>query len=381
MSNLVEYVKIFSGLLSGESISPALPERMRILQSALFETETVATPRTLAAPHYETDLGVRNSTDAFEFYRYHAQLVSYPLLNDEEIFVFLRQKDILRLANFIDSFNLFFGCTDVLRKVILSRENEVKNSSDYSLQIASGVLLGQVGKQQSLKMFDYAASSAKSGSEIYGALHRKAVVLTKRLHNLSSAEKTLDDAYIKYLNNDNPELEAERALYHNLLALLFQMKGSSVTASVELKEAVKCLDRVQDSAYLNSNIKNKANRYRAQVYINMAQLNVSDKNYSRAEKILRESVEFCAKFSPEYVSESLGELAIIYFLLRDYDGCISYACAALNQLRYIGAVSAIKAVRKVLIASLMKQNRREYALEVARNFQLDPIGIQYVNLN
>lgn len=156
--------------------SPALHERLAIVEDWLSGRKPRSI-RTVSAPIYVTDLGVRHIEDPELFYRAHCNLFKISPIRPENISSTLRHEELPRLALAIDASILFFGDYETVGASIKSRSQEIAQFKDYELLIHAGVIMAALGEPESVRLFDMAANVATNDSDAYAAHHRAAAFL------------------------------------------------------------------------------------------------------------------------------------------------------------------------------------------------------------
>ena len=154
------------------------------------------------------------------------------------------------------------------------------------------------------------------------------------------------------------------------------MIGETPSAMLDLADAFTQINQALSSSENDMYRYSRAARYRRQIAINRAQMFIKGDDDSHAVDILRQNVKFCEQAAPDYLPEALGELSLSEYRAHEYQHAAKHAFLSLNQLRYIGAVSAIHSVRKVLIASLACMELTEEAHSLAASFNMDPLGLR-----
>ncbi|MDO4888879.1 MAG: hypothetical protein Q3979_09335 [Actinomycetaceae bacterium] len=175
-----------------------------------------------------------------------------------------------------------------------------------------------------------------------------------------------------------------KALYHNLRALI--VFGSDVIkqASRELSQARELLDGILRSGKLSrdNRFMDRASRYASQVAINQGQLAIAAGGPEQAESILRDNVSYCRKHAIDYIAEASSEYAYACFLCGNYEKAIKMSTEASLHFFHLGSLRGIEMSRKVLTGSLWEQGRNAEAERVASDIASDRLGlrtIRYIN--
>ena len=82
---LKDAIETLENAIRFHRFSPAFPERLHVSNALLKEGWGSTRLRTLAAPIYITDLGIRHLTDPATFYEAHCKIASVLPISDESI--------------------------------------------------------------------------------------------------------------------------------------------------------------------------------------------------------------------------------------------------------------------------------------------------------
>ncbi|MDO4888878.1 MAG: hypothetical protein Q3979_09330 [Actinomycetaceae bacterium] len=171
--------------LVGQEFSPALPERLKTFELTLSQLSCQVSRRkqepgreyeirSVAAPVYGTDLGVRFDRDPSEFYGTHCGFARVEPLSPAVLTRALLDCDTRFLGMLIDSVLLFFGDYRAVKDAVSERYDEIIYGGDYGTQISAGVVMAALGDKHALRLFETVADNeAVSLSDRYGALHRR----------------------------------------------------------------------------------------------------------------------------------------------------------------------------------------------------------------
>lgn len=319
--SLVKHLDNLQNRINGRPASPAFAERYNVT-SVLLLNRTPPPLRTVAAPVYVTDLGVRLTTDPTTFYFAHTAIADVPPIPSADIRNHLITSELNLLADQLDAALLFFGDYECAHQAITRRKDDIIHSNDYRLLIYSGVIAGALGSSGALEFFDAATTCAESKTDSYAAQHRAATFEIKR--------------------RSHPEAGLRR-----------------------LAQAKECTSKRGPR---------RASRYRSQIAINAAQLRVFSMNSSEASRLLRRNLDVARQNAFDYLPEALGEYAYSLYLDDNYDAASRYATEAFWRYQQIGSARGIRTSREIVTACLYKQRSFRNAEHIAELCENDPLG-------
>lgn len=373
--SIVSHLDAVAESLTGKPASPAFPERYMVTR-ALMSCGDRPRIRSLAAPYYVTDLGVRRFRDPSEFYRAHLKYAQIDAIDlDKLLFVGLGL-DVEGLASFIDASVLFFGAYETLARVVEERFDEIVESSLYDLQIYAGHVVSSVDCSSAITLFEAASRSGDSLSERYGAEHRAAAVEVKRLKAPKAGLERLFRAERDYVDGA-VDGKLNSALAANLSALASLQLDGETGAYDFLKAAegrVATLLRNGPDP-VGREARSRAGRYRSQVAINEAQLHVFAGGHQDAVDRLEVNLGDAFEGAFEYLSEAQGELAYAKVLAGDYGGAISAGVEAFWRAQAIGAIGSVRAAREILVTALVRLGKVDVADSLVGLMERDVLGI------
>ena len=125
-------------------------------------------PRTIAAPYYLTDLGVRRFDDPALFYRAHAERFGWTetisVAGTDELMLDIPVEDLARL---LDAVVLVLGDYETAVDVVRRRYGSIEASTDFDLQLTWGFSFAAHGDESCRPLF-----AAASEQPHVGAVHR-----------------------------------------------------------------------------------------------------------------------------------------------------------------------------------------------------------------
>ena len=376
MSNqaIVEHMDVLDSALMGLPASPAFFER-HVTTLHLLQHKRLPARRTVSAPYYVTDLGVREFSDPGEFYRAHIEVAGADPLSRSVLAECGRTCELRSLGSYLDAVSLFFGDYGALVDVVKSREGEIIGSNDYSLLLYSGCVLSQLADRVAIRFFEEAARVADRKTDVYGAQHRASAYEIKRVDDAGAALRRLD-ACERNLIEDSVEGALDLAILKNLKALAVMRLGRGLEEVMGLLEgADRLVSQIEGSRdSVTGELLSRAARYRSQVAINQAQVCVFRESYGDALVILRKNVEYMKAEAYDYLPEALAEFAYVCFLNERFDEAVSSGVEAFWRLQQIGSLKAMKTVREIVVASLARSDREAEAERIADDIAADVLG-------
>jgi tetratricopeptide (TPR) repeat protein len=378
--------------LAGHRFSPAFPQRCAILRAALDGINTLGLPRSVAAPIYCNDMGIRYFIDARTFYLEHIRMAGLTPLDSDVLQSAIKTVDLPHLASFVDAFLLFFGDYTPIVEGLAARSSEIAQSGSLELLTISATVIGEASDRRALPLFEALEKRSPDEASKYFSVHRKAAFLSKRLHEAQQALDELNRAKDTYLaplsqtlsqDDQTPQdgpIHAALALFYNLRALpLIMLKrtaDSQSDMSTALSEGLKALHELDP----NSPAFLQVSRFSSQIAINLTQMAVEGTapegtDPHKAVQIMTGQLGFIAQNAPDFSSESLAEVAIALYHAGEYEKAVHYAAQALTALRDNGFLTGIMECRRVLAASLSQLGHDRQASAIAGEMKTDPLGL------
>lgn len=377
---ILEHLQELRDGLSGLPTSPAFCERYNVTFDAIVD-QRVPKMRTVAAPYYVTDLGVREFSDPKEFYATHTKIAGIAEIDKKIIADCTTQADISELALVLDAEILFFGDYKTLISPIAQRKFEILDSKDYTLLIYCGNILSALNESDAIRFYEAAVDAAHVKSESYAAQHRAAAYEIKRANDPRSGLKRLQQCEQKFIDAGTPEGFVDLALLKNLEALAYSILGKteeSANALIEARDQILKLDR--KATQISKEVLSRADRYASQIAINEAQLAISVNNPRKAVQILADNAKMARQQANDYLPEALAELSYGLFLNKQFNESYSVGCEAFWRLQQIGSVKALKTTREILVADLVGMGRVEEAEKLCDQIDIDVLGIQGIGV-
>lgn len=355
--------------------APGFTERLRV---AAFGGRA-ADARSIAAPYYLNDLGVRRFEDPKIFFSEHVELFElHSFFDTQQSAVLLTSAPVSELAPLFDALVLLAGDYQLVDDMVRLRFADISNSSDYTLLICSGVVLASRSSLECRTLFDSAIGSASNEIDVFMAKHRLAAAEIKRLggvergiSTLDEADRDLDSSFVRgrMVAGDRSALLAVSA---NLRALALLNLGLDSEAA---DEAVRSRSLSTHQGLVRVDPGASA-RYASQESINVAQMKIAAGELSGALEVLRENVYFSESFCSDYLSEALTAYAYGLFLSGKSVEAMSVAGRAELMVLAEGSPRRLRAVREILAASLSESGAAEQASQIMLDLDRDPIGLR-----
>lgn len=378
ISNIHDHLNELNSCLSGRPVSPAFPERLRVLWSVL-DNKAVQLERSVGAPYYVTDMGVRLFSDPSVFYGAHLSHANIEPIPRSALEEFVYRSDLADLKHKIDAVILFFGDYEAVCCALSKRSAEILRSDDYELLIYCGVVYGACGYGEAITYFDAAERVAHTPTRAYAAAHRSAAFEVKKLSTPDKGLQRLSVAGKRYVGSNNFRRKLDQALMYNLMALGY-LKLKDPQSVEFMEKACECLNSSRVSRdHFDADTWSMAGRYRSQIAINQAQLRVASGRPREALEILKKNIEFIYKESYEYFPEALAECCYVMYLNGEYDVALEVGQDAFWRFQQIGSLSAMKSVREIIVSCYFKLGSKYKAERVAEAIDRDPLGVEGIH--
>ncbi|VEI13899.1 Uncharacterised protein [Trueperella bialowiezensis] len=355
--------------------SPAFYERSLLIADAHGAHPSPGRKwRSLSAPVISTDLGVRKFDELSIFYVEHCRISGIDPVSDDKIaeWICFSGKSFGICA---DAALTFFGSYEAVSLASEMCWEELLKSGDYDDFIVAGTVLAAIGSEKSRECFELAQDRTRDPSERYLAAHRLAAAEIKRFSRVEHGSVILNSSFEStHLTQSGSPLET--ALKLNLEALTVQKSGALKSAFQLLERASTIIEDALARRILNDVESSMAVRYSSQIAINVAQLHVTDGDYTQAVAVLESNCARIAKRSPEYLPEAYSELSCGLYYAGRHREAINIANQAFGRLFHIGALKSMVALREIVAASYYKLDQHDEADVVARLIDTDPLGFQ-----
>ncbi len=377
----MKFESFLNSFKSGDSSwqeSPVLFERIQYAKKTILQGKP-AYSRSLKAPEFLTDFGLRKSVSQLYFIEYFSKKLGITLPTEEEIVNQLMTVDILDLAIWIDSIVMVLGYYSPCHLVVTRRQDELKLIDSSTDLIKLATLCG-IERDVSLSetIFNLALNKADDPEIQRLILHRLCVLKLKRANDTNDFYKTMSVLTSKMILHD--QIEESLVLIDNLLALaLISTSDNHYKRIQDARLLLLSASTILNSCITTSNDKNSALiselvRYYSQVSINQVQIELELQNYDLAKEIIKKSIELTSTYNNEYLAEELATAAYIDYKTEDFSLAISDSITALSEYRQLGDILGIKRIKQVLVASLAKLGFREDAETVMQLIYEDPLA-------
>ena len=377
----MKFESFLSSFKSGDSSwqeSPVLFERIQYAKETVLQNKP-AHSRSLKAPEFLTDFGLRKSTSQFYFIEQVSKKLGITLPTEEEIVAQLMTIDISDLATWIDSIVMILGYYSSCHSVVTIRQDELCQIDSPADLVKLATLCG-IERDASLAeiIFNLALDKAEDPEIQRLILHRLCVLKLKRTNNTEDFYKTMSVLTSKMILQD--QTEESLVLIDNLLALalisttdnhyqhLQDARLLLLSASTILNSCITTSDAA------NTTLISELVRYYSQISINQVQLELELQNYDLAKKLIKNSIKLTSAYNSEYLAEELATAAYIDYKIEDFSLAISGSIDALSEYCQLGDVLGIKRMKQILAASLAKLGLKKEAETVIQLISQDPLG-------
>lgn len=377
--NFKNFIELFKAGDSSWEEYPALFERINVAKEVI-SNGFYNKKRSVKAPQYLTDFGLRSFKDPYLFMKAHCNRLNIELPNAKEVYKELLNVSINILANWIDAIVLVLGEYEVCHHIIKNRYLEIVNNCTSEDLVKFATLCGAVRDSEiSIKLFNEAELKAKNFNDKQVIYHRLDAVFLKRNSNLDNFYKKMDEIIQStYEAKDSSEIVA---LLDNLYALYLVMIKSSKHTEYLMSSRLLLIN----AKYILKNAINKFNsfnyelsefiRYNSQISINQVQLELELKNYDLAETIIKENTNLVSKYNKEYICESLATLAYVLYKKMDYSKSVNTCIDAISEYSKVGGVTGIEEVKKLLVANFSNLKDHKSASNILLTIKADPLGM------
>jgi hypothetical protein len=335
--------------------------------------------RSLAAPYYLTDLGIRRFEDPELFLSGHLELFTLDRASDLECDdALLRSVPLDRMGSVLDSFILMTGAYEAARDVVLARLEEIVADGAPGLLVQTGVLLAALGDGRARSALDRAATIAIHPTDRFMASHRLAAAEIKRFQRpevgvriLANLDGMIDDAErTGAISAGDRELLLSVTANLRALALILLGRGSEVRAEILRSRHLHTLDDLREVA------PGEAARYGSQERINLAQVLSGDGEMVDAVSALAENLSYCRSVNHDYIGEALTALAYGQFRAELWTEAATTAAEAAHRIAFEASPARLRGARELQAASLDLAGDPGAARAVLSDLREDPLGLR-----
>lgn len=358
--------------------SPVLLERIQYVKDIIINNKPAYT-RSLKAPEFLTDFGLRKSDSQFIFIEQSCQQLGIALPTEKEIEDELNLLEISRLATWVDSIVLLLGYYEVCHTVIKQREKELDQIHSVLDLIKLATLCGIVSDVTlSTQLFKRALALSQNQETKRLILHRLCVLELKRANDIDKFYHYLGSLTSNIVTQNDSE--ESLVLIDNLLALFLVTKKDChlqhlQEARLLLLSASKILESsINKFGPSDSTLLSELVRYHSQVAINQVQLELEIGNFDQAKHIIDNSISLSTRCGSEYIAEELATSAYINFRSASFDSAITDSISALTNYSSLGNTQGVKRMKQILAASLAKLGLKDQATEIVKLIATDPLG-------
>ncbi len=359
--------------LEPDSVAPGFVERLGVA-AARGRTDG---PRSIAAPYYLTDLGVRRFDDPSVFLTAHLALLGTEHRSDpRDDADLLAATPIDELGAVLDAFVLLTGDYDTAHRVVAARFDELLTRRSAGLLVQVGVLFAAMGDERVRPALQRAAEVALHPTDRFMALHRLAAAEIKRfarpeegLRLLQELDEQIDAAQGAGVLSAG-DREALLSVTANLRALaLLRTRPGDVRAEIVRSRSLHTLDDLHEV------VVGEASRYGAQERINLAQVLSGDGEDDAAVEVLEDNVAYCRTHSLDYVGEALTALAYGQLRAARFADAATNAALAAERIAFEASPARLRVAREIQVAAYFSADDIESATSALRAMEGDPLGL------
>lgn len=357
-----------------DAVAPGFVERLTVASNGGRGTE----PRSIAAPYYLTDLGVRKFEDPRVFTEAHLALFGLgPQPCAEEDLRLLGGTPVGDLGAVLDAFVLVTGDYATAHEAVAGRFDEVVAEGTPSLLVQVGVLCAAQGDDRVRPALRRAAEVALYPTDRFMALHRLAAAEIKRFRQPVEGLRMLDalDEEIGAGERDGLLSAGDRetllSVTANLraLGLMRSGRGGDVRPEIMRSRGLHTLDDLREV------VLGEASRYGAQERINVAQVLSGDGEAAAAVEVLAENLEYCRVHNQDYVGEALTALAYGQFRAGQLGDAARSAADAARHIAFEASPTRLRVAREIEAAAYFSADDIDSARAALRAVETDPLGL------
>lgn len=359
-----------------DEVAPGFTERLEVASRGGAEGQVA---RTIAAPYYLTDLGVRRFDDPAVFYRIHIELFRWSTqISAKATRSMLLSAPIGSLADLLDACILLLGDYDLAHEVAKARHAEILRDGGFKTQIYAGVIFAAQGDGNCREAFRVAGEHPQAGAvQRFMANHRLAAAEIKRFGRPEQGMEVLnhlDGAMFVALSTG----EISNGDRFAMVSVTANLRALALLSMHDFDGARREVERAREIFTVNGLMKVKPGesaRYAAQESINIAQLLSAGSDNMKAVEVLERNVDFCNEHCEEYLGEALSALAYAQYLSGDYSAAIDTAKRAIVRVAHEASPARLRAVREILIGALAESGLRSLAGAELELLESDPLGL------
>lgn len=357
-----------------DAVAPGMIERLTVAANRGRSDQ----PRSIAAPYYLTDLGVRKFEDPRLFTEAHLdQFGPEHRSEPEQDAALLLGSPMSGFAGLLDALVLLTGDYTTAHVVVAARFEELVAEAAPSSLVQVGVLLAALGDERARPALRRASDVALHPTDRFMALHRLAAAEIKRFGRPDEGVRILADldleieaaATTDVLSSGDRETLLSVTANLRALALLRSERGDAARAEIMRSRRLHTLADLREVAA------GEAARYGAQERINVAQVLAGDGELAAAVEALEENLEYCRACNVDYVGEALTALAYGQFRAGRFVDAARTAADAALHIAFEASPTRLRGAREIEIAALFSVGDIESAQKVLASVEADPLGL------
>lgn len=373
--NFKKFINSFKMGDSSWEEDPILCERIKVAQILINEQKYPK--RSLKAPEYLTDFGLRKDESPKILINYWESILGFDLPKLCEMEKELETIDIQEVPYYIDAIILVLGDYSFVHNSFLKRYSEALKKIKSSLSLLKlATLCGALGDvERANNLFMKAKNVDPEDNKTIS--HRISVLQLKRNHNIENFYNEIDKVINNILAHSRSQDIEIIGLIDNLVALELIMvpnnkKENIILSKLLLENAQIAIDGLLNSKKLED--ESELVRYSSQIAINQVQLELESEDYGSAKKIIQKDMILVENHNREYISEVYATYAYILYCEKSYKSSIKYAIKAIKEQGLVGNVLGVQESQKLLISNLYKLDKASQSREVYKIMKRDLLG-------
>lgn len=346
--------------------------------------------RSYSSPNYISDLGLRSREDPQVFLRESMRKIGMDLSDYENRYS--SQFFINQFENLVQSEHQMVQHFDVL----VNFAGEWKQAQELSLGLWNGkiqlhnlALLTYMADTLSAsdvhsgEIYDYLLEEIGDDSPVEAVLSRirKAAWQIKRVNRVHEGMETLTENF-RIIQNAQSDFLISDTDAMVLSSVTDNLKGLALWKNKKFDAAKKIIDSAYERIYnLDGQVatgRDEAQRILQQITINRIQIQLIRKELDEAEKSAKKYMEIIRSMHLGYKSEALSVLSYIQYVKGDYKRAIKVAEEALMYAVEEGAITQMRTLRDILIASYDQEGYEDKAKKMMEDMTGDLAGFRTV---
>jgi hypothetical protein len=375
-----------------EEMPPGLPYPL-VRRAQMAALPAVPQENTIEAPTFLMDMGLRRWRDPQVLFK--GSLAKQPALKrtwaaladkqDEALVLQTRaweadKRSSHEISADLESLTIFTGDDAAGSAFAQLLDSAVKPFDTPRLATAVATMLSLTDPRRSYELLQRAAGLTTNPVSRFLVDLRIVALLIKRLHDYEGALSLIKDltkvasAALRHYVVSDADAEAMQVLLLNLRALI-EIRQDRLFESLTTMERAQA--QMPDDGFVMVPT-DMADRYRAQVRINVAQALWVSGRESEAVTQINRHASITRNEHPYSLSEALLTAAYFNELAGEHSLALSYCLEAERRLMREGAPTRLAMCRRVAVAALNGMGKRGRAEKLARAIPRDVLGERFL---